>query len=398
MKRAAFVAPLLAGLLAATVQAQAPQLTPAGQAIMARAGAIAPDRAVDGIEAYTPTETVTGAQPAPRALPRASARSVGLDPFALEKAQAWADGQESFALLVARDGKLVHERYAKGYTPESRFVTASMHKAVVALAYGLAIDDGKISLDDPLAKHLTEFAGHPNGAITIRQLLDMTSGLQPAPAKPGDPESGFLALMFANDIRLAAQKYVQAVPPASQFGYANINTQLAGMALEAAVGERYSSWLSRRLWAPLGAGDAAVWMDREGGNAHYFCCLLATPLDWLRVGELMRNDGMVGKARLLPEGWVKTVTSPSALNPNFGMNIWRGSPHDPMRGYGLGVAMKVPAKEPFARDDVFYVDGAGGQRVYVVPSERLTIIRIGKPSTTWDDSALVNLVLAGIKK
>ncbi len=364
---------------------------------MARMKAIPQDRSVEGVEAYTPTETVAGAA-RPHSIPRASPRSVGIDPFAIEKAQAWADQQQSFALLIARNGKLVHERYADGFTPENRYVTASMHKAVVALAYGIAVADGKISLDDPLGKHLTEYAAHPMGKITIRQLLDMTSGLQPAPAAPGDPEAGFMALMFAPDIRLASQRYVQAVPPGTTFGYANVSTQLAGMALEAAIGERYSGWLSRRLWAPMGAGDAAVWMDRENGNPHYFCCLLATPRDWLRVGELMRNDGIVGRTRVLPEGWVRTITSPSAKNPNFGMNIWRGSPHDPQRGYGLGVALKVPAKAPFARDDVYYVDGAGGQRVYVVPSEGLTIIRIGKPAAAWDDSALVNLVLEGIKK
>jgi CubicO group peptidase (beta-lactamase class C family) len=390
------LAAAFAGLMAASVAAQpAPPPSPNAQTILARMKAILPERAVDGPEAYTPNEAVAGK---PRPLPRAAPRNVGLDPMALKKAQAWADGEGSYALLIARDGKLVHERYAKGYTADNRFVTASMHKAVVALAYGLAIADGKISLDDPLGQHLTEFSDHPHGRITIRQLLEMTSGLQPAPAPPGDLESGFVALMFAPDIRLATQRYVQAVPPGSTFGYANVSTQLAGMALEAAVGERYSRWLGRRFWTPLGASDAAVWMDRVNGNPHYFCCLLATPRDWLRVGELMRNDGMVGKTRLLPQGWVQTVTAPSPNNPNFGMNIWRGAPHDPMRGYGLGVALKVPAKQPFARDDVYYVDGAGGQRVYVVPSERLTIIRIGKPSATWDDSALVNLVLAGVKK
>jgi len=395
MKRALALIGLLLSSAVSLAQ-PAPQPSPAVQAIMARMKSIPQDRAVDGVEAYTPQETVAGA-PRVRSLPKASPRSVGLDPFALEKAQAWADEQQSFALLIARRGKLVHERYAKGYTAENRYVTASMHKAVVALAYGLAIADGKISLDDPMGKYLTEFADHPNGAITIRQLLEMTSGLQPS-TPPTDLTGGFMGLMFAQDIRIASQPYVQAVPPGSSFGYANVSTQLAGMALEAAIGERYSGWLSRRLWAPLGASDAAVWMDREGGNPHYFCCLLATPRDWLKVGELMRNKGMVGTTRLLPEGWVDTVTAPSPGNPNFGMNIWRGSPHDPNRGYGLGVALKVPAKDPFARDDVYYVDGAGGQRVYVVPSEELTIIRIGKPSPTWDDSALVNLVLAGIKK
>lgn len=394
---------LLASLLAqsasaqnAPVQPTAAAPTPAVQAILQRMKAITPDRSVDGVEAYTPVETVSGAS-RPRSLPRAAPRSVGMDPFALQKAQAWADDQKSFALLVARRGKLVHEHYAKGYTPENRYVTASMHKAVVALAYGIAIADGKISLDDPMGKHLTEFANHPNGAITIRQLLDMTSGLQSIDP-PSNLEGGFAGLMFSTDSRVASQRYTQAVPPGSTFGYANVSTQLAGLALEAAVGERYSSWLSRRFWAPLGAHDAAVWMDREGGNPHYFCCLLATPRDWLLVGELMRNKGLAGSTRILSESWVDTVTGPSARNPNFGMNVWRGSPHDPMRGYGLGVPLKVPAKDPFARDDVYYIDGAGGQRVYVVPSEQLTIIRIGQPSATWDDSALVNLILASIRK
>jgi hypothetical protein len=84
------------------------------------------------------------------------------------------------------------------------------------------------------------------------------------------------------------------------------------------------------------------------------------------------------------------------MNPNFGMNFWRGSPHAPVRRYAKAVAMTVAAAKPFDRDDVVFIDGAGGQRVYVVPSAGLTIVRIGKPSLDWDDSELVNRVLAGV--
>ena len=375
-----------------------PALSAEGQGIFQRMQAIPMGKPVESADAYTPIEPMAGAA-RPRSLPKAAPRSVGLDPFALEKAQAWANAQGSFALLVARRGKLVHERYAEGFTPDSRYATASMHKAVLAMAYGRAVADGKISLDDPLSTHLSEYRDHPSGQITIRQLLDMTSGLvPPAGDPPGSPESAGMALMFSQDLRRTTQRFVQGPTPGTAFGYANVSTQLAGQALEAALGERYSTWLSRTFWAPLGASTANLWLDREGGNPHYFCCLQATARDWLLVGELMRSKGVVGKTRILPRGWLDTVTAPSAANPNFGMNIWRGSPHAPKRSYGPAVTMKVPAEQPFARDDVVYIDGAGGQRVYVVPSEELTIIRIGNPSATWDDSALVNLVLAGNKK
>jgi CubicO group peptidase (beta-lactamase class C family) len=110
----------------------------------------------------------------------------------------------------------------------------------------------------------------------------------------------------------------------------------------------------------------------------------------------VRNRGKVDGRQVVAADWVRTVVAPSPLNANFGINFWRGTPHLPVRRYARTVAMTVPATAPFARDDVVFIDGAGGQRVYVVPSAGLTIVRIGRPSTSWDDSALVNRVLAGM--
>ncbi len=382
---------LAASLLAGSAPGQEAAPSPEMARMMARMQGMPMQRAVESPQAYTPAETVKGGAGA--AFETMTASDAGLSPDALAAAQAYADAQGSFALIVAKGGRIVHEHYADGFGPDSKFSTASMHKAVVALAYGAAVKAGKLTLDDRLDQHLTEFAGRAEGAITLRQLLQMSGGLNPPEGDGKGAPSLFAQMMFGEDIRAIAGRHVQVRPAGTVFAYSNGSTQLAGQALEAAIGERYAPWLSRVLWAPLGAGDAEVWLDRPGGSPHYFCCLQATPRDWLRVGELLRLDGRVGDAQVVDVDWVRTVVAPSPLNPNFGMNIWRGSPHAPLRSYGLGVALKMPAKAPFARDDVIYIDGAGGQRVYVVPSEEMVIIRVGKPSMDWDDSALVNLVL-----
>lgn len=370
--------------------AAAAQPGPETAALQARMKAIPMAASVESAAAYTPAETVHGGNARP--LPTGT----GINPAALAAAQAYADGQNSFALIVALNGRVVHEHYAPGFDATSHFATASMHKAVLALAYGAAIKAGKIALADRLDKHLPEFAGDPKGAVTIEQLLRMTSGVGSPPAAPGDPAAPAAQLMFGTDNRAAAKLFVLATPPGSEFAYQNASTQLAGLALQSAIGGRYADFLSKQLWRPIGASDAALWLDRPGGNPHFFCCLQASASDWLRVGELVRNHGKVGKKQVVAAGWVAAVTASSPINPNFGMNFWRGTPYVAVRRYAKAVPMTVAAARPFGRDDVVFIDGAGGQRVYVVASAGLTIVRIGKPSLNWDDSELVNRVLAGL--
>ncbi len=367
-----------------------PAPSPETLALLARMKAIPMAAAVESAGAYTPAETVRGGKNKPFPV------GGGVAPAALAAAQAYADAQNSFALVVARDGRIVHEHYAPGFDARSHFSTASMHKAVLALAYGAAIKAGKIALSDRLDKHLPEFAGDPKGAVTVEQLLRMTGGIGSPPAAMGDPAAPATQLMFGADNRAAAKQFVLATPPGSEFAYQNASTQMAGLALQAVIGRRYAEYLSKQIWAPIGAGDAALWLDRPGGNPHFFCCLQASATDWLRIGELVRNGGKVGKRQVVAADWVRTVTAPSPVNPNFGMNFWRGTPYAPVRRYAKAVTMTVAAAKPFASDDVVFIDGAGGQRVYVVPSAGLTIVRIGKPSLDWDDSELVNRVLAGV--
>ena len=374
-------------LLAATgAQAQTPTMAE-------RMAAFPRDRSVEAVEAYVPAQTVRGG--AVRTLARAGPGNAGISDAALVEAQALAEKGGAHALIIARNGKVVLERYWNGFGAGSRFSTASMHKTVLALAYGRAVQQRRIALADPLARLLPEWKADARGGVQIGQLLEMTSGLAfpPSPPGPGAPSA---RLFFADDIRAVALAVPQDAPPGSRFAYSNIDSQLAGEALASAVGGNYARWLSRELWAPLGAADASLFMDRVGGSPHYFCCLQARARDWLLVGELLREGGKLGKRQLVPADWIATMTAPSTLNPNFGKQIWRGSPHAPLRRYSASISMTIPAAEPFLADDVLFIDGAGAQRVYAIPSKGLTIVRIGRPDSGWDDSRLPNIILRGL--
>ena len=87
------------------------------------------------------------------------------------------------------------------------------------------------------------------------------------------------------------------------------------------------------------------------------------------------------------------MLAPSPGNANFGWNVWRGTPYNPKRTYGPGIPAVIESRAPFARDDTYYLDGSGGQRVYVIPSEELVIVRIGQPRSDWDDSQLPNMLV-----
>ena len=379
---------MIFALMLAASPALAQEVDPASVAsAAARAKAFpSPMVAVESVDAYTPAEIVRGA---PRTLARAS--SSGIAPEALANAQAYADAQQSFALVVMRDGKIAYEHYAPGFSATSRFSPASMHKSVMAVAFGTA----NIPLDAAVERWLTEWRGDARGKITVRQLLTMSSGIDAPPFTP-DPTGISGQMMFGPDIVKATLRHRLSTTPGTQFSYANGNSQLAGIILERATKMRYADLLSRRIWQPIGASDASLFLDREGGVPHFFCCLQGTALDYGRVGQLILDQGRVGGRQIVPAAWIKAMETPAATNPNYGLQLWRGSPWSAERRYNKTSPLVAHAAKPYLRDDVFFMDGAVGQRVYIIPSERLVIVRTGKSNLTWDDSELPNRILAGL--
>lgn len=310
----------------------------------------------------------------------------------------YAEDMKSYSFLIWQHGKLLTERYKNGGHVATRTESASMHKSVMAMVVGHALADGKLgSLEDPVGKYLPEWANDERGKITLRQMLNMATGLTTTSAAGGvlSETSRFQMGLFPESILLSRQ--LQR-PPGTMFEYLNVNSNTMGLILSRVLGERYADYLSRKIWQPLGADDAYVWPDRPGGLVKTASSLLAAPRDWLRLGIMLAGDGVIDGRQVLPPGWVKQMITPSPRNPNYGLQIWLGSPHVAKRYYNESqTGAMVPAAEPFLAEDMFFFDGFGGQRVYVSQSYNLVIVRTGPTRLDWDDSAVPNMVVKRLR-
>lgn len=315
------------------------------------------------------------------------------DPAALQAAEAYATQTNSVALLVYHRGVLRHEKYWPGFDRDTITDPFSAHKTVMGLLVGAAIEDGFIeSIDQPASTWLTEWASDPRRDITLRHLLQMSSGLD---TPPFGTWTGF-RITLGSELEKTVLGLSLAKPPGTDFQYSNASSQLVGIVLERATGKRYAQYLSERFWQRLGAPTAQVWLDREGGMARTFCCLYTTARSWLRVGRLILDGGRVDGQQLVPESWIRAMTTPAPTNPNYGLQIWLGSPPGKERRYN-DRTVKAFHSEPFAREDMIYIDGFGGQRVYILPSEQLIIVRTGEALLDFDDAIIPNAILRGLR-
>ncbi len=342
---------------------------------------------------YEPKQTVTGGNGAPIS----KAATSNLSSATINELNQFMIEQKSAALLVYQNGEMHFETYGEGLTVDTRTESASMAKSVLALMVGAAIEDGYInSVDDPIGDYYAPWAGKPHGDVAIKNYLTMSAGLRIHPMF-GPPSSPLFQIYMGDDIEEQMAKVDLEFTPGTEFQYNGLESQALLLALEAASGKSYADYLSEKVWRPIGAKDAAVWLDREGGNPRGFCCLFATARDWLRVGRLHLNAGNVDGQQILSAQWMRAVITPSSQNPNYGYQTWLGSTHEPERQYNQNIAAKVPHAEPFAVEDMIYFDGAGGQRVYIVPSMDLVIVHTGPIDFNWEESYLPNLIINDLK-
>ena len=307
----------------------------------------------------------------------------------LSAAKAYSDEAKGIGLIVLQNGAVLHESYGAGAAPASLTASASMMKPVFALAFGIAVDERIIrSVDDPVRRYLPEWRDDPRGAITLRQLLSMSSGLG---------ASDFSRLLLSTDVNAVALATPGRDAPDTVFAYNNASSQIAGAALDRQLRKKgyrgFIDFLQRRLWCPLGNADAELWIDREGGSPRYYAGLHASLRDWARIGELIRNKGRVGNRQLVSESWLNEMARPSMTNANYGLQVWLGSPWVAQRRYSAENPILIQHSAPYKADDVLFFDGFGGQRVYVVASRGITIARTGFTNLTYDDAAIVNAVL-----
>lgn len=343
---------------------------------------------------FQPQETVNGGPIVE--WPRSAPNDAAFTRQATDAVVAYAEATKSDALIVLRDGRVEIERYWNGHEGATLTNTYYFHAALLPMLYGMAISEGKLrSLDMPAAEFLPEWRNDARRDVKLRDLLQMQSGLEMY-FDSKEPASRAARLFYGTDRAAAALEFPAAKKPAAEFEYNYLVPEVLGLILERATGMRYSQYLSSRLWAPLGNRNASIWVDKPGGRPLQNAALFASARDWANVGQLLLGRGSYMGRRLFDERWMAEMLKPSVTNPNFGM-LWLGAPYVPVRQYASTVNYKVNASEPYAAPDLFYIDGYGGQRIYIVPSAKLVIVRIGLSARDWDDAKLPNLLLRGVR-
>ena len=322
-----------------------------------------------------------------------------LPPDVLGAMADWAASRDSTALIVVHRGRVQLERYWNDMTADTLANGRAITRSVTPLVLGFAVTDGDVSLDAPIGNYITEWSDDRRGRVTVRQLAQNASGLEVEPPKSMTDLVGNkdLCLVYCGDVVRAALAYDYARKPDTRFEVAQENTQLLALVIERAMGRPMEEILSDRVWKKIGAKDATFQLDRPGGTARVMCCMRATPRDWVRLGMLIAADGIWQGERVVPDGWIETMATPSLRNPNFGLGLWLGTPYVPMRTYFEGEPGVIPQSEPYLADDVRIMEGGGFRVLYMVPSEDLVIFRHGQLVSNWDGAYLVNSALRGLE-
>lgn len=350
------------------------------------------DTVLTAWEWYEPVDVI---QDGP-SVPLPTAQSLSISEAALAEAQAYAESFDSIAFLVARQGELQLEHYGAGYDRSTIVDSQSMHKGLLGVVATVALDKGFIpSLQTSASEYIPTWAEDERRDITVGQLLEMTSGLAQAefgtsPFAPGQ------RLFFGDDLDTPVKAMPLAFEPGTQFDFNHVNSQALHFVLTGATGMSYAQFVRQYLWEPIGAGFAQVRLDRDGGSARIFCCVQTRPMDWMRLGVMLANGGRANGQQVISEAWVNRMMSGAALNPNFGFHVWLGSPYLGTRLVSEPGNRRAPVSAPFMADDVMYVEGRGGQRLYVVPSAGLVAYRAGRIDFAWDDAKIMNILLSGL--
>jgi CubicO group peptidase (beta-lactamase class C family) len=319
--------------------------------------------------AYLPVASIGSptAQQATRGLSPPS----GMNAPAIERAIDQARAAGARALLVVHQDRLVVERYFLADDASSLLPASLVARVSTAMAVGIALAEKRIaSLDAPVARYLPEWDDEPRGRITMRQLLEETSGLETGgdirgllyrspwedlAALPAFATARGVRMLLGNDFESSALGFRLDHEPGGFRNVSPANIQLAALILERATGMPYERYVDERLWRAVGAGHAQLQLDRRAGMPAAHCCWRATARDMLLVLGLLGSEGVHGGHAVLPEGWVREMARASRVSSGTGMQV---------------------ARLTFGDDEALGVSDDEGSAFWVIPRLRLSVLNV----------------------
>jgi CubicO group peptidase (beta-lactamase class C family) len=337
-------------------------------------------------------ETWPGEQWSSRPVTRTAALEA-LENYAFpSRDEATRAGVRTDALLVIRDGEIIYERYAGTTTADTPHLTWSISKSILANVLGVAFGESRFLLDDPVAKFYPPFQTHPT--ITLKDLLHWASGLDWQEDYEYAPlNSSVVAMLYTRgraDMASFAARHQSFAPAGTAYRYSSGDSNVLAAALKSMVGpQTYPDYPWTAFFDPLGIRSAVWEVDGSGtfvGSSYVYM----TARDLARIGLLMQRGGRWQSRQMLPRLWLDFV-----LTPFHGANLQSGGEVPGGHWWLNRTAAGTVGPWPDAPPDTFAALGHWGQALYVLPGERLVVVRYADDRDgSYDHNRLLRQVLA----
>lgn len=273
----------------------------------------------------------------------------------------YLEQNHTVAFLIIRNDSILYERYFDGYEQASVVPSFSMAKSVTSILIGSALDEGLIqSTEEPITRYIPELKGEGFDAITIKHLLQMTSGVK-FNESYYNPFGDAATFYYGTNLRRAIRGMKIEAEPGKRFKYSSGDTQLLGLVLERALKNKtITQYLEETLWQPLGMQYPASWsIDRKkDGLEKTFCCINAPAIDYAKIGRLYLHKGNWNGEQIISQDWVEESTKIDSTDGSawiYQHQWWLPS-----------------------RNGDFLADGHLGQYIYVNPNSNMVIVRLGR--------------------
>ncbi len=291
--------------------------------------------------------------------------------------------RNTLAVVILHEGRLVAERYGADIDETTALPGWSMTKSVTASLVGILVRQNRLDVD--AAGAIVEWRGSddPRAAITVDHLLRMTSGLAIREDQTGADPNSHMLYLEADGAAYSARRPLQA-EPGIHWEYMSGNTVLASRRIREITGgslESVIGFARTQLFEPLGMATAVLEPDPSGtpvGSSF----MLASARDWARLGQLYLNGGRWNGRHILSADWIDYVTrhTPTSGEENYGAGFW------------INDASEAP-RWPTLPPDTYAADGFQHQRIFIVPSQQLVVVRLG---ATWGDPSHMERLAADV--
>ena len=298
----------------------------------------------------------------------------------------FSDSLQTDALLISKNGKIIFEKYARGYDETRKHPVWSVSKSISALIFGIAEGEKRISRQDLISKYIplvgrkpiveTEWAN-----IRMEHLLTMTTGLhwqesyEESPLKSHVVASLYRLPFITNQGEYRLQQQKRVASPGERFEYSTGDINLLMMILKKALGPDYHEYPWKKLFEPAGMKHVTFEQDVSGtflGGSYVY----TTGKSLLRLGELVLGNGRLNAKQIVPPEYIKTSIKPHGAFKTLRLD------HDPEQAYGygwwineappesqLGVKIKAPR-------DMIWAQGHYGQFIFIIPSQKTVVVRL----------------------